>query len=68
MSSYLVNVRLVTGEGDEMEFDVDTNTDEEFSLFRTHLGVCGILTRLTLRVRYAGSPVSYAGIHKAGNR
>ena len=48
-SQHLVNVYVINGEGDFREFDIET-TPEHFDLFRSHLGLCGVVIRMTFRV------------------
>ena len=50
LSQRLVNLQVINGEGEFREFDIDTNT-EQFDIFRSHLGLCGIVIRMTFRVR-----------------
>ena len=49
LSQHLVNVHVINGEGDFREFDLDT-TPDHLDLFRAHLGVCGVVIRMTFRV------------------
>ena len=47
MSSYLVGAKLVDGQGRLKEF---TASDPEIAALRLHLGLCGLVYEMTLRV------------------
>ena len=49
LSSHLVNVQVINSEGEFREFDIDYN-GEQFDIFRSHLGLCGVIIRMTFRV------------------
>ena len=44
-----MNIEVINGEGEFRVFDIDYN-GEQLDIFRTHLGLCGIIIRMTFKV------------------